>query len=98
MCVCGAAAPVIAATSPAHTASFRHPAWRPDCSALSILPETEDGLILELELPFWIDPEDVAVEFGERQLALTVRNTAHVRRTYWRNRCGRRAAVPATVH
>jgi hypothetical protein len=54
-------------------------------------------LILELELPFWIDPEDVAVEFGERQLALTVRNTAHVRRTYWRNRCGWRgqAALPA---
>ena len=55
-------------------------------------------MILELELPFWIDPEDVAVEFGERQLALTVRNTAHVRRPYRRNRCGRRAAVPATVH
>ena len=48
-------------------------------------------MILEVELPFWIDADDVAVEFGERQLALTVRNTLHVRRTYWRNRCGRAA-------
>ncbi|KAI7845861.1 hypothetical protein COHA_000595 [Chlorella ohadii] len=49
------------------------------------LSETQDDVIMEIELPFWIDPEDVSVRFGERELAVAVRNTLHLRRTYWRN-------------
>lgn len=43
-------------------------------------------MLLELELPFWIDAEDCRVEFGERQLSVDVRNTLRLERTYWRNR------------
>ncbi|PSC71468.1 heat shock [Micractinium conductrix] len=49
------------------------------------LTETEDDVLLELELPFWIDAEDCRVEFGERQLSVDVRNTLRLERTYWRN-------------
>lgn len=45
----------------------------------------EDDVSLNIELPFWIDPEDVRVHFGERELGVQVRNTMHLRRTYWRN-------------
>jgi hypothetical protein len=42
-------------------------------------------VLLEAELPFWIDAEDVCVRFGPRELLVGVRNTLHLRRTYWRN-------------
>lgn len=48
--------------------------------------EAEDDLLLELELPFWIEHDAVGVAFGERQLAVDVRNTLRLRRTYWRNK------------
>lgn len=34
---------------------------------------------------FTSHPQDVSVRFGERELAVAVRNTLHLRRTYWRN-------------
>jgi hypothetical protein len=43
-------------------------------------------VIVEVELPFWIDNDDIQVSIGERQLDVTVRNTLHLRRTYWYNR------------
>lgn len=48
--------------------------------------DTEDDLLLEAELPFWIEGDDVTVDFGERHLAVTVRNGLHLRRTYWSNK------------
>ncbi|KAL4457675.1 hypothetical protein ABPG75_012540 [Micractinium tetrahymenae] len=49
------------------------------------LSETEDDVLLELELPFWIEREDVAVDFGHDRLRVGVRNTLQLARTYWRN-------------
>ena len=50
-------------------------------------PETEDDVILEATLPFWIDPGDVPVHVGEEGVEVDVRGGAlHLRRTYWRNR------------
>jgi hypothetical protein len=42
--------------------------------------------MVQIELPFWIDTEDVNVEFGSTVLQVEVRNTLTVQRTYWRNR------------
>lgn len=62
-------------------------------------PETEGEVLLEAELPFWTEPCDVSVTFGERQLAVDVRNGLQLRRTYWRNKwvvslkCNRRESV-----
>lgn len=52
-------------------------------------------MLLELELPFWIEREDVGVDFGRAQLRVGVRNTLQLARTYWRNRSagGRLAAA-----
>jgi len=49
------------------------------------LYDGEEDVVLHMELPFWIDPEDVYVRFGEEELEVHVRNTLHLRRTYWRN-------------
>lgn len=70
------------------------PAGPPSCAA-----ETQDDVLLELELPFWIEREDVAVEFGREQLRVGVHNTLQLMRTYWRDRwaaCG--PARPSTQH
>ncbi|KAI3436650.1 hypothetical protein D9Q98_006066 [Chlorella vulgaris] len=50
------------------------------------MSHTESDVLLEVELPFWIDPEDVNVRFTEHELVASVRNTLNLRRTYWRNR------------
>lgn len=47
--------------------------------------ETEEDAMVQIELPFWIDTEDVRVEFGATVLSVEVRNTMNVQRTYWRN-------------
>lgn len=51
--------------------------------------EAEEDVVLEAELPFWIEADDVSVAFGEQQLAVDVRGGAlSLRRTYWRNGWG----------
>ena len=42
-------------------------------------------MILQTEVPFWIDPDDVSVEIGEKGIDVKVRNNASVKRTFWRN-------------
>lgn len=54
--------------------------------APTLCADTESDVLLEVELPFWIDPEDVNVRFTENELVASVRNTLNLRRTYWRNR------------
>lgn len=49
------------------------------------LLETESDVILQIELPFWIDANDVKVGFGEEEIDITVRNNLYLRRRYWRN-------------
>ena len=47
--------------------------------------ETADDVLVEVELPFWIDAEDVCVRFGEARLEVEVHNTMRLHRTYWRS-------------
>lgn len=50
------------------------------------LVETDDEAILHIELPFWIDTEDVRVDIDEAGISIAVRGSLYLRRTYWRNR------------
>lgn len=47
--------------------------------------EGDDDVILQIELPFWIDDNDVRVRIDEHQLVVNVRGSLHFHRTYWRN-------------
>lgn len=47
--------------------------------------EGEDDVILQIEIPFWIEPEDVAVEITEHEIDVMVKNCRHVARQFWRN-------------
>eukprot|EP00889_Picochlorum_renovo_P000169 jgi/Picre1/27199/NNA_000168.t1 len=47
--------------------------------------EGEDDVILQIELPFWIEPEDVAVDITEHGIDVMVKNCAHVARQFWRH-------------
>lgn len=49
------------------------------------LSEGEDDVVMEITLPFWIDPEDVGVVFSEDGLHVAVRNSLQIARTFWRN-------------
>lgn len=49
------------------------------------LIEGEDDVVMHVELPFWIDSEDVKVTVGDHAIDIRVRNTLHVRRDYWRS-------------
>ena len=49
--------------------------------------ETNDDVLLEVQVPFWIEASDVHVDIGEQQLQVSVRNTLCFCRTYWTNRC-----------
>ena len=50
-----------------------------------IMTETEEEVILEFELPFWIDKDDCKVEIGTEKLIVKVRGEVNVCRTYWRD-------------
>ena len=47
--------------------------------------EAEEEVVVQIELPFWIDADDVRVEVGPAALGVHVRNTLALRRAYWRN-------------
>ena len=49
------------------------------------LYEGEDDVILQFEVPFWIDSDDVLVKITETSLTVNVRNFLDVQRTFWRN-------------
>ena len=63
--------------------------------------ETADDVTMEIDLPFWIDAGDVCVKITSVGIAVDVRNTLSIRRTYWRNKCdavaARGAFVPTAV-
>lgn len=50
--------------------------------------ESEEDVQLELQVPFWIDANDVHIDIGEHQLQVSVRNTFCFSRTYWTSRYG----------
>jgi hypothetical protein len=41
---------------------------------------------IEIDLPFWIDANDIYVKITSVGITVDVRNTLSVRRTYWRNK------------
>lgn len=49
------------------------------------LAESDEDVTLTLALPFWTEPGDVRMRVDERGLDLDVRNSLHLRRTFWRN-------------
>lgn len=49
------------------------------------LLETDEDAIVQLELPFWIDADDVEVDITEYAMEIRVKNTVNLRRQYWRN-------------
>jgi len=50
--------------------------------------ETDDDVMMDIELPFWIDASDVRVSINSSGVSIEVRNTLSIQRTYWRNRWG----------
>lgn len=50
-----------------------------------LTPDGPDDVVMEVTLPFWIEPADVGVVFSETGVDVMVRNTLHVSRTFWRN-------------
>lgn len=43
--------------------------------------------MLELDLPFWTDPDDVRVRITAKDLTISVRGSLDLRRSFWRNTC-----------
>lgn len=50
-------------------------------------PESNDDVVLELDMPFWTDPEDVSVDIKDCDMSVHVRGSLDMRRSYWRNAC-----------
>ena len=48
--------------------------------------ESEEDVQLELQVPFWIDANEVHIDIGEHQLKVSVRNTFCFSRSYWISR------------
>ena len=49
------------------------------------LYEGEDDVIMQFEVPFWIDTDDVRVSITEHDVSVHVRGCLEVKRTFWRN-------------
>ena len=43
--------------------------------------------MLELDMPFWTESEDVSVAITECDVSIRVRGSLNMRRTCWRNAC-----------
>ena len=51
-----------------------------------VLAESEGDVLMEIDLPFWVYPEDVDVRFLPDSLQVSVRNELRLSRTYWQPR------------
>ena len=49
------------------------------------MTETEEEVILEFELPFWIDKDDCRVSIDSEKIRVRVRGEINLSRTYWRD-------------
>lgn len=47
--------------------------------------DSVDDVLLNFEVPFWIDVDDVRVDITEESIEVEVRNEVLVKRTFWRN-------------
>ena len=56
------------------------------CILSHLNAETDSEVMLEFELPFWIEEEDVDVRITDTGLTICVQNELSFQRTYWRNR------------
>lgn len=48
--------------------------------------ESDDSVTMDLELPFWTEAEDVAVDFQPCSIDVQVRNGPSLHRTCWQPR------------
>ena len=51
-----------------------------------MLAESDDSVSMELELPFWTEPDDVAADFQPCSVEIRVRGGLSLRRTCWQPR------------
>ena len=49
--------------------------------------ESDDSVILEAEVPFWTDAEDVSVILRPHSIEIQVGSSMHVVRSCWSRRC-----------
>jgi len=50
-----------------------------------VLSESTDDVVMEIQLPFWIDTEDCKVDITKEGITIDVRNQLNIKRTFWRN-------------
>ena len=50
------------------------------------LKEHKNEVVMEIVLPFWIDEEDVRLDISEEGFECEVRNTIHLKRSFWKNK------------
>jgi len=50
-----------------------------------VLTEMEEEVVMEIELPFWIDKDDCRIDINEHQVSINVRGEKSLRRTFWRD-------------
>mmetsp|Transcript_9128 Transcript_9128/g.15666 ORF Transcript_9128/g.15666 Transcript_9128/m.15666 type:complete len:532 (+) Transcript_9128:380-1975(+) len=58
-----------------------------------ILTETEDEVVMEIKVPFWIDKGDVVVDITEKAITVEVRNQLQLQRTFWKVQEGKKGVV-----
>ena len=49
--------------------------------------ESDNDVLLEVDLPFWIHPEDITVAILLDRLRIAVCNELDLTRVYWQNKC-----------
>lgn len=40
---------------------------------------------MDLELPFWVEPDDVRVDIDSHKVEVNVRSSYNIKRTFWRD-------------
>lgn len=51
-------------------------------------PELEDEVVMEVELPYFVEPEDVRVRINDTgvQIECSSADSCNIKRTFWRDR------------
>lgn len=47
--------------------------------------EMDDEVVLEVELPFWTEPQDVDVTIDSGSIKIDVRTSYYIERTFWKD-------------
>ena len=61
--------------------------WRTPTRSWPCGAEMDEEVLLEIAVPFWTDPSDVALHIQQDSLHIYVRGALDLTRTYFSNRC-----------